>query len=457
MTRQTLWAAVCVVGVVCAAPLQHVEAQDGDAMVVVSVDGLIFEAPSDRSRVILRVQAGEQLKALGQDGDWVKVQLPRGTGWILARIVSSTSAAPPLAGIGEPGAERVAVVDEFADVKAGPGEAYLGIKRVFRGDNFVVAKRSEDGQWVQIRVDGDLGWVRADQLMAAEAVIDSPVNAGGAAGAPVDAGVDARADSGVDDIDDAIVAPLPSPGGGGEAMSLELRLGGGFSMASQTFSAATNDPRLQLYTIDAAMAGPEIYARAWLYKYLGVSLDYRLGIGTPIKTQLIAGQAPLELGNGAHRATLGVTGRYPLTEGPRPTWVGITAGYTLHYFDIQTVQPSPAEPPIFLTNTYTGVRLALEGSVALGPVDVWVNGGLLVLGNLGQGQFDSGQLNGTTFLGVEGGVTYMLGDFGVFVKGSFDSYESKFNGEATRGAGITRAVNTDEFLTLSTGLTWRPW
>ena len=79
-----------------------------------------------------------------------------------------------------------------------------------------------------------------------------------------------------------------------------------------------------------------------------------------------------------------------------------------------------------------------------------------MLSNLGQGQFDSGQLNGTTFLGVEGGVTYVFGDFGVFVKGSFDSYESKFNGDATRGADITRAVNTDEFLTLSTGLTWRP-
>ena len=464
MRRCWLLAALCAAAfmVTTVSKPQTVSAQDNT--VVVSVDGLIFEEPDDRSRVILRVQAGQKFEAIGQQGNWIKVQLPRGTGWILSKLVVSQNDSPPLAGIGDKSAERVTIVDEYADVKAGPGAAYLGVKRVFRGDSFSVAQRSEDGEWVQIRIDGDLGWVRADQIMAAEAVVD-PGNGGAMAGGGGNnnaggggnGGNGNNGDNGFKKPDTGVGTGIETPDDGqGGGMSLEVRVGGNFQLVTQDFNSnSPSNPFLQLYTVDTALAGPSIEARAWFADYVGVGVDYQLGIGSPIQVPLQIGQPPVELSNQTHRLNLDLTGRFPITDGARPTWVGLTVGGALHQFDIQTVQQDATQPPVFLVNTYLGLRVLLEANVSLGPVDVFGGGGL-VLGSLDQGQFDSGTANGTTYFTAGGGLSFNFGDFGLYVEGNFDSYTTDFQGAATRQNDIDLARNKDVFLSFSSGLLWRP-
>lgn len=456
--RQWVLGAAAMAAVVCAVGLPTQAQAQNAGEVIVSIDGLIFEAPDDRSRVILRVQAGERFKTLGTQGDWVKVQLPRGTGWIMSRIVRAEGDSPPLAGIGGQGGEQVTVVDEFADVKAGPGDAYLGVRRVFRGDSFQVARRSDDGEWVQIRIDGDMGWVRADQIMAADAVGGGgdPVGGGGGGGEVVGGGGDPIGGGGGQITDPEIGGELGGDGAEG-AVEFELRVSGNLQFASQQFNSdSPGNQFLQLYNVDSMLAGPEVHARAWIFDYAGAVVDYQLGLGAPIEAQLIPGQAPVELSNTTHRLQAGVTGRFPFTEGPRSTWAGVTAGMALHQFDIQTVQQSPELPPVFLVNTYLGARLAVEFGAAFGPIDLWGSGGL-ILGSVDQGQFDSGKGQSLTAFGAEVGAGFQLGGgFGAFLKGTFDKYTTDFTGDATRQDDISVARNTDQFISVSTGLSWRP-
>ncbi len=443
-----------------------------ESTVIVSVDGVVFEEADDSSRVILRIEAGQQLKVIAQSGDWVQVQLPRGKGWILRKMVRGLTDSPQLSGLGDKPAERVTIVDEFADVKAGPGEAYLALKRIFRGDSFAVASRSEDGEWVQLRIDGDMGWVRADQIMASAAAL--PNGGGGLDGGSGDGGeVGDGGDGGevgggggelgglgdIDDLDGGIGEQDPGPTPPG-ATVLEVTLGGNFQLASQTFNSDTpSNPFLQLYNVDSSLAGPSVGARAWFLDYLGAGVEYQLGLGAPIEVQFSNAAPAVELSNQTHRIRLDLTGRFPISDagGGRSTWAGLTVGGVYHEFNIQTVQQQPNTPPVFLTNAYMGLRVVAEANAALGPLDLFASGGVVLLGGLDQGQFNSGEQSGATFITAEGGVGFALSpDLGLFLKGGLDSYEVNFSGPATRQEDITTAINKDQFISVSSGLTWRP-
>jgi uncharacterized protein YraI len=418
------------------------------AEVILSIDGLIFEQPDEKSRVLMRVRAGERLPSLEEEGSWVRVQLPRGTGWVLRKIVRKDGESPPLAGFGQPAAESVTVVDEFVDVKAGPGDAYLGIRRAFRGDTFAVVQRSEDGDWVQIRVEGETGWIRTDQLMAAAAVKGDPKRGGGGEGVKP-----------LGDGDPTIEGPgpdEPSDAGGGSPIQLEARLDGVVTLASQLFQAGTRNPRLQQYTASTTQFGTGVFARAWFFDYVGVVAEYDIGFGSPLEVPYNE-QQTAQLTNTTHRFQGGVSARFPFGEGPRVPWVGVTGSFLLHRFSVQELQFAPETPPLILTNTYTGVRTALEASVPLGPVDLWGGGWYVLAPSLDQGRYTSGEQATTTAFGGELGGAFLLGNgFGVYLRGLFELYDTTFTGQATRELDITSSFNRDQFLTFTTGVLWRP-
>lgn len=434
-----------------AAPQVASAQQQAQGEVILSIDGLIFEQPDDRSRVLMRARSGERFAVLEEQGTWIKVQLPRGSGWVLGKIVRRDGEKPPIAGFGDSKAERVTVVDEYADVKAGPGDAYLGTRRAFRGDTFVVAQRSQDGEWVQIRIEGELGWIRADQLMAAASVQPpDPQGQGGQGGARVGAldegGVTIGAGGGGGE----------EPAAGGESVHLELRLNGVFQLAQQYFASNTNNPRLQQYTASTNLAGTGLYTRAWFLDYLGAVVEYDLTFGAPIEVPYLDNQV-VQLSNTAHRFHGGVSGRFPLGSGKRVPWVGVTAGFQFHRFSIQELQFEQGQPPLFLTNTYTGVRTTLEANVPLGPVDLWASGWYLLAPSVDQNGYTSGTLQTANFFGGELGVGMELASgFGFFLRGLLDNYDTTFAGQATRDEGILNASGQDRFVTFSTGVLWRP-
>ena len=425
-------------------------AQDAPAdSVIMNVDTLVFEEPDSRSRVVLRVQSGERYTVVSDDGTWVEIQLPRGKGFVRRKAVRRDHERPPLAGVGGDSPDRVSVVDEYADVKAGPGDAYLGLKRVFRGDTFIVAQTSEDQEWIQIQMDGDLGWVRADQVMEAAAAGPSSLESN----TPV---VPALGDGG-GDSSATVGGTIEEPDGeAGEALHIQFRIDGTFQQFSQAFSSdAPDDNPLTQYNLSTTAYGPGLGARAWFFDYLGVDVDYALRLGSPINLALEDG-TEVELASTQQRLMIHLLGRYALDAGKRPTWFGASVGFVLHSVFIQEVVVDEVPSPLFPTNTYNGVRLGAEGAIAAGPAEIFF-GGWFILGALDQGEYLSGGVTGSTLFAAEAGVDLELAsDFGWYAKGTIESYGFTFGGDSGRHPDINAAQNNDQFLSVTTGVSWRP-
>jgi SH3-like domain-containing protein len=448
----TLVALFLVGAVVTTAFEASAQAAPADS-VIMNVDTLVFEEPDSRSRVVLRVQAGERYGVVSDDGTWVEIQLPRGKGFVRRKAVRRDHERPPLAGVGGESPERVSVVDEYADVKAGPGDAYLGLKRVFRGDTFIVAQTSEDQEWIQIQMDGDLGWVRSDQVMEAAAAGPSAIEPSTpvvpAVGQPADngGGTDATVGGTLDD----------PPSDGGETVRLQLRLDGTFQQFSQAFSSdAPGDNPLTQYNLTTTAYGPGLGARAWFYDYIGVDVDYGLRLGSPINLALENGEE-VSLASTQQRIMVHLLGRYVLGSGKRPTWFGASVGFMLHSVFVQELVVDEVPSPLFTTNTYNGARLGVEGAVAAGPAEIFF-GGWFILGALDQGDYLSGTATATTMFAAEAGVDLELTEgFGWYVKGTIESYAVTFEGTSARHPDINAAQNSDQFLSGTTGVSWRPF
>lgn len=461
MRRRTTHAMISVglAALLGAAALTCATAQPAQAQaetVVVDIDGLVHEEPDDRSRVVLRVRAGEELQVVSRSGKWVRVQLPRGTGWILERITRSRGGSSSLAGTGDRGSGQVTVVDEYADVKAGPGDAYLGIKRVFKGDTFELVKTNDEGSWVQIRIGGDLGWIRADQTLRADAVADRDRRQGGGGGG--ESGLTGGGDpdlSGQDpELSDLIndeAEPPPRASGPG-ATGLWLRVGGLFESGSQSFDSNSTNFRLDLYETGSNLFGADLSAGWFFIDHLGAAIDYSVGFGTPIEVAFEETGALAELTNSTHRLHGRVIGRYPFGSGNRVSWVGGSVG---GFYQSYLIQETTI--PVFLPNTYTGLRVGLDGAVAFGPVGIWASGWFGLLGSVDQGSMTSGDEQSVTAFGVEVGAEYEIASgFGGYVRLLYDRAKTDFTGIATRDAEISQAVNRDQFVTVGAGVTWRP-
>jgi len=430
--------------------------------IVVDIDALVHEEPDDRSRVVLRVRAGEELQVVSRSGKWVRVQLPRGTGWILERVTRTRGGSSSLAGTGERDSHQVTVVDAYADIKAGPGDAYLGIKRVFKGDMFEVVKTNDDGTWVQIRIGGDLGWIRADQTLRADAVAGRGGEGrggkdGGDGGGPL--GASSNFDEGELTAPDPELSQLaegatdgPEKPSGPGATGLWLRLGGLYEDSSQSFDSDSTNFRLDLYETGSSLFGADVSAGYFFLDYVGAAVDYSVAFGTPITVAFEETGAIAELKNSTQRLHGRVIGRYPFGTGNRVSWVGASLGGFYQSYAIQETTI-----PVFLPNTYTGLRVGVDGAAVFGPVSLWGSGWWGVLGSLDQGEMTSGDEQSVTTFGAEMGAEFELTTgIGVYARLLYDRAKTDFTGIATRDEGISQAVNRDQFLTIGAGVSWRP-
>ena len=80
---------------------------------------------------------------------------------------------------GDAGLAYSAVVHvDRAEVRAGAGDAYVSRGRAYDGDTLRVIRRTGDGAWLEVEVDGLRGWVRARAITLRKAGRVAPTDAG---------------------------------------------------------------------------------------------------------------------------------------------------------------------------------------------------------------------------------------------------------------------------------------
>jgi uncharacterized protein YraI len=80
---------------------------------------------------------------------------------------------------GDAGLAYSAVVHvDRVEVRAGAGDAYVSRGRAYDGDTLRVIRRTGDGAWLEVEVDGLRGWVRARAVTLRKAGRVAPTDAG---------------------------------------------------------------------------------------------------------------------------------------------------------------------------------------------------------------------------------------------------------------------------------------
>lgn len=106
---------------------------------------------------------GERYIVLDKSGDWYKISLPVGFGWISAQLVkvSSTgiSAANDIKTVAN-SSGAVVVNESLVNIRSGPGTNYNVLSTAAKGESFLLLDSSSD--WYQVILnDGRMGWVVA--------------------------------------------------------------------------------------------------------------------------------------------------------------------------------------------------------------------------------------------------------------------------------------------------------
>ncbi len=153
----------------------------GPGMAVVSVSRLTLRAgPGVGYAVAAILNGGDVLTLVGRNtnGSWAKVQTIDGLeGWVSTRyitIAGSASDLPILASV-EPAAT---VTTGTLNVRSGPGANYDVITTANYGTVVNLLGRNGNASWVQIRVNGQVGWVDASYISTNYNIRYLPVPAG---------------------------------------------------------------------------------------------------------------------------------------------------------------------------------------------------------------------------------------------------------------------------------------
>jgi len=126
------------------------------------------------------LNGGDVLTLVGRNtnGSWAKVQTIDGLeGWVSTRyitIAGSASDLPILASV-EPAAT---VTTGTLNVRSGPGANYDVITTANYGTVVNLLGRNGNASWVQIRVNGQVGWVDASYISTNYNIRYLPVPAG---------------------------------------------------------------------------------------------------------------------------------------------------------------------------------------------------------------------------------------------------------------------------------------
>jgi uncharacterized protein YraI len=116
-------------------------------------------------RVLLRIRRDETYPILGKnaDGTWLLLNVNGVNGWVRARFVTATTLqnVPTVGNTAQSIPVIVTINTPTLNVRTLPDATGLILTRVTLGESYAAVGRTADGDWVQINVNGQPGWVSA--------------------------------------------------------------------------------------------------------------------------------------------------------------------------------------------------------------------------------------------------------------------------------------------------------
>lgn len=343
--------------------------------------------------------------------------------WLTSALLLGTGAAwaqtpaVPVEAAGVEGDEVARVMVDYAEVRAGPGEAYVSRGRVYQGDKVQVKRRADTGAWMEVVAGGGVtGWLRTGDLKIVpgeriKPTVDDPgrdrrqtnytYDENGRRrrldGRAVGSGEGARTQTPEDvDLDDfgsswgAAPSDGSSPAGGAGRLSVRLGVGAG-RMERDFSSNAPADSllgRIASRPVGYGAALDVDYSPLWFLTVHGAFRDLRFA-ETQLQTARYNNGQPFGLAVDRQEGALDVGGRYPFGAGHAEVYVG--GRYWRQAF--QELQPVS----LLLTTTVIGVAGGAEAGYAFGPVDVTARGGVVLPLSIEQSPTDSGEPEALAF------------------------------------------------------------
>ncbi len=389
--------------------------------------------------------------------------------WLLCLLLF---AAPVLgqraAGSGR--AVRGTVTAEYAEVLAGPGEAYVSRGRVYGGDPVEILQRGESGEWLEVRSGGVQGWVRARLVKVAR---------GGAvrdAEGRVDVGRDRRTrgygydergrrvrldgtESGSGEGTQGSVATSPRTSAARDEAPRRVELVLGAAQLRRVFSSdIAIDSALRALKASGTGYGVGLEAAYLPLRYVGVRGLFRTTqlaeVTLPASEELGLARAA-DVGTSAQEAELDAIGRYPFGDG----WAGGYVGGRLLRHAFQETEPFP----VFLTNTFLSVAAGATGGWRFGPVGVGARAGVLLPLSVSQDPEAGGDASGFGLSAAAHLAWHLHPHFAVVGQWHLQRIETDFEGASTHvdtheaePAGYTLAKETDTVHGGGLGVRWTP-
>ncbi len=366
------------------------------------------------------------------------------------------------------------VVIDFAELRAGPGQAYVSRGRVYQGDEVEVLKGADTGGWVEVlATGGSKGWLRSRDIKVVpgkqarssrvkeEFQYDDKGRRIGPDGRPIGSGEGARRSATPEDFDldsfedgAAVVTP-----GGETDLGLLVRVGGGATQIQRAFGSNAPEASL-LRSLESKPLGYgfDVEVEYAPIDYVAVRALFRDVRFTETRLQTAAynqGQ-PFGLSVDAQQAELDAVGRFPILDG----WVGAYVGGRFWRQAYREIQPTP----LFLTTTWIGLGAGGAAGWAFGPVDLAARGGVVLPFEISQEPQASGVPEAFGFsAGAEVAWSFMP-SLAVVGHWHYGKLTTDFSGPATHidatlqqnGATYTQAQSIDTLHGGGLGVRWTP-
>lgn len=408
--------------------------------------------------------------------------------WIMSvvlgfpRVLAAQSHDVPVESTREfPANVRAQVTGEFVELRAGPGAAYISRGRAYQGDQVIVKKRGQNGEWLEVVAGGIRGWVRAaDMRLVREGVrrdADGKTEAGRdrretnfrydkngrrifADGRAMGSGEGTT--EGVLNDTGSLIGPDLRPK---SARKLAVRFGVGASQIKRSFASnigADGKGGSALANLVAAeIALSSEIAIDWEpLPYLTIHAQFR---DSRLAATQIAKAPPYGFGQGfelameAQQVDLDVIGRYALKTG----WLGGYTGLRVLRQGFQQTAPYA----LFLKTNFIGVGAGLATGWTFGQVDIAARGGIALPVSIKQAPLISGTADG---FGFDGGVEISLNlapAWAIVATGHFQQFKVDFTGPSQHADTITdpagprrytAARETDSITGGGISIRWRP-
>lgn len=367
------------------------------------------------------------------------------------------------------------VIVDYAELRAGPGKAYVSRGRVYQGDEVEVLKGADIGGWMEVlATGGNRGWLQSRDLKVVpgsksartskvdeQFTYDDKGRRIGADGRPIGSGEGARRTATPEDfdLDNFEAGATTVTPGADEPLGLSIRVGGGATQIQRAFgSNAPGDSLLRTLESKPLGYGFDVEVGYTVFDHLavrGLFRDVRF-TETRLQTAAYNGGQPFGLAVDAQQAELDAVGRFPILDG----WVGAYAGGRFWRQGYREVQPTP----LFLTTTWIGLGAGAAAGWAFGPLDVAARGGVVLPFDVSQDPQASGEASPFGFAGAAEVAYAFLPSLAVVGHWHYSRLTTDFTGPATHidatldreGPTYTRAQSIDSLHGGGLGIRWTP-